>query len=75
MFRLAGIRNQTGEPATMPSENTVRIAIEEGAQIHSKVEITRGEDSQGNRSSAKSSGPVPANVQSVAMKAGGDAAN
>jgi cytoskeletal protein CcmA (bactofilin family) len=54
---------------------TVRIAIEEGAQIHSKVEITRGEDSQGTRSSVKSSGSVPAAIQTVAMKAGGDAAN
>ena len=28
MFRLASFRNQTGEPDTMPSENTVHIAIE-----------------------------------------------
>src|SRR5215218_9773826 len=28
MFRVAGVRNQTGEPDTMPSENTVHIAIE-----------------------------------------------
>src|SRR5215203_2347922 len=27
-FRVAGVRNQTGEPDTMPSENTVHIAIE-----------------------------------------------
>ena len=25
---MAGVRNQTGEPDTMPSENTVHIAIE-----------------------------------------------
>jgi transposase len=25
---VAGVRNQTGEPDTMPSENTVHIAIE-----------------------------------------------
>jgi transposase len=28
MFKLAGVRNQIGEPATMPSESTVHIAIE-----------------------------------------------
>src|SRR3954464_1822234 len=28
MFRVAGVRNQTGEPDTMPSENPVHIAIE-----------------------------------------------
>ena len=27
-FRVAGVCNQTGEPDTMPSENTVHIAIE-----------------------------------------------
>ncbi len=54
---------------------TIRIAIEEGAQIHSKVEITRGEDSNSSRSSAKPSVAVPAAMQSVAMKAGGDVAN
>ena len=35
---------------------TVRIAIEEGAQIHSKVEITRADDSQATRSASKVSG-------------------
>jgi cytoskeletal protein CcmA (bactofilin family) len=54
---------------------TVRIAIEEGAQIHSKVEITRGNDSRDTGNSAKPSASVPAAMQSVAMKAGGDAAN
>ena len=39
---------------------TIRIAIEEGAQIHSKVEISRADDSQNNRPAAKSSGGVPA---------------
>jgi hypothetical protein len=28
LFKLAGVRNQIGEPATMPSESTVHIAIE-----------------------------------------------
>ena len=32
---------------------TVRIAIEEGAQIHSKVEITRSEDSHATRAQGK----------------------
>jgi cytoskeletal protein CcmA (bactofilin family) len=54
---------------------TVRIAIEEGAQIHSKVEITRGEGSHSSRNSANPSASVPAALQSVAMKAGGDTAN
>src|SRR5579862_8315860 len=54
---------------------TIRIAIEEGAQIHSKVEITRGEDSNSSRNSAKPSASVPAAMQSIAMKAGGDTAN
>jgi cytoskeletal protein CcmA (bactofilin family) len=52
---------------------TLRIAIEEGAQIHSKVEITRGEDSRPTRAYEKSSGASP--VQSLAMKAGADVTN
>jgi cytoskeletal protein CcmA (bactofilin family) len=52
---------------------TLRIAIEEGAQIHSKVEITRGEDTRGTRAHEKSSGASP--VQSLAMKAGADVTN
>jgi hypothetical protein len=28
LFKLAGVRNQIGEPAAMPSESTVHIAIE-----------------------------------------------
>jgi cytoskeletal protein CcmA (bactofilin family) len=54
---------------------TVRIAIEEGAQIHSKVEITRAQDSHGTFGAAKSTGTSPAALQSVAMKAAGDASN
>jgi cytoskeletal protein CcmA (bactofilin family) len=52
---------------------TLRIAIEEGAQIHSKVEITRGEDSRGSRVLEKSSGA--SSVQSLAMKASGELTN
>jgi cytoskeletal protein CcmA (bactofilin family) len=54
---------------------TVRIAIEEGAQIHSKVEITRPDDSHATRAAAKSAGSSPASFQSVAMKAAGDVTN
>jgi cytoskeletal protein CcmA (bactofilin family) len=52
---------------------TQRIAIEEGAQIHSKVEITRAEDSKSTRASEKSSGG--SSLQSLAMKAGVDLTN
>src|ERR1700674_1431852 len=52
---------------------TLRIAIEEGAQIHSKVEITRGEDSRSSRAHEKSSSA--SSVQSLAMKAGGEVTN
>ena len=38
---------------------TVRIVIEEGAQIHSKVEITRSEDSHGTHATAKPTGSTP----------------
>lgn len=54
---------------------TVRIAIEEGAQIHSKVEITRAEESHSSRNTTKPAASAPAAMQSVAMKAGGDTAN
>jgi cytoskeletal protein CcmA (bactofilin family) len=54
---------------------TVRIAIEEGAQIHSKVEITRIEDSQGTRPAPKATGSSPTSLQPVAMKAAGDITN
>ena len=52
---------------------TLRFAIEEGAQIHSKVEITRGEDSRSSRAHEKSSSVSSA--QSLAMKAGGEVTN
>jgi cytoskeletal protein CcmA (bactofilin family) len=48
---------------------TLRIAIGEGAQIHSKVEIARGESSQNNRVGAKPSGSTTAVSQALAMKA------
>jgi cytoskeletal protein CcmA (bactofilin family) len=48
---------------------TLRIAIGEGAQIHSKVEIARGDSSQGNRAGAKTSGNTAAMSQAVGMKA------
>jgi len=54
---------------------TSRIAIGEGAQIHSKVEITRAENSQNNRALAKPSGGASAASQAVAMKAGGENGN
>jgi cytoskeletal protein CcmA (bactofilin family) len=53
--------------------STIRISIEEGAIIHSKVEITRSEESGSARTSAKSS--VTAPMQPVAMKASGDMTN
>jgi cytoskeletal protein CcmA (bactofilin family) len=52
---------------------TVRFAIEEGAQIHSKVEITREEDSRNSRPQDKSAGTPP--LQSMAMKAAADTTN
>jgi len=52
---------------------TLRIAIEEGAQIHSKVEISRGEESRSARTHEKSSGVT--SLQPLAMKAGGDGTN
>src|ERR1700674_801428 len=51
---------------------TLRIAIGEGAQIHSKVEITRADNSQNNRAAAKPSGGTTVVTQAVAMKASGD---
>lgn len=54
---------------------TTRISIEEGAQIHSKVEITRQEDSRNARPAAKAT-VLPNTVPpSVAAKAAGETAN
>ncbi len=50
---------------------TLRIAIGEGAQIHSKVEIARA-DTQSNRSGSKASGNTTAVTQGMSMKAGGE---
>jgi cytoskeletal protein CcmA (bactofilin family) len=54
---------------------TSRIAIGEGAQIHSKVEIARADSSQNNRAPAKTSGGATGVSQAVAMKAGGENGN
>jgi cytoskeletal protein CcmA (bactofilin family) len=54
---------------------TLRIAIGEGAQIHSKVEIARADSSQNNRPAAKPSGSNAVVAQAVAMKAGGETGN
>src|ERR1700676_889754 len=51
---------------------TLRIAIGEGAQIHSKVEITREDSSQNNRAAAKPHGGPAVMAQAVAMKASGE---
>ena len=54
---------------------TSRIAIGEGAQVHSKVEITREDGSQNNRAGAKPHGGAAALAQPVALKASGESAN
>jgi cytoskeletal protein CcmA (bactofilin family) len=54
---------------------TIRIAIEEGAQIHSKVEISRADESRNVRQPAKASAAVPVAPQAAALKAGGEVAN
>ena len=54
---------------------TTRIAIGEGALVHSKVEIARLEDSRNNRASAKNSSAAPPLTQKAAVKAGGEVAN
>ena len=54
---------------------TMRIAIGEGAQIHSKVEIARADSSQSSRGSAKSSGGSGALQQAAVMKASGENGN
>jgi len=55
--------------------STLRIAIGEGAQIHSKVEIARADNSQNSRSAGKSSGGTTVVAQAAAMKASGDHGN
>lgn len=52
--------------------STLRISIGEGAQIHSKVQIDRPDNSQKNRPNSNSSSAVPVVAQAVAMKVGGE---
>jgi cytoskeletal protein CcmA (bactofilin family) len=54
---------------------TLRIAIGEGAQIHSKVEISRGDSSQNNRAVAKTSSGAASISQAVPMNARGENGN
>ena len=54
---------------------TIRIAIEEGAEIHSKVEITRADDSRNARATAKVTVAAPAAPPAAAVKAAGEIAN
>jgi cytoskeletal protein CcmA (bactofilin family) len=55
--------------------STLRIAIGEGAQMHSKVEITRADGSQNNKSGAKSSTSSAATAPALAMNAGAEHGN
>jgi cytoskeletal protein CcmA (bactofilin family) len=57
--------------------STLRISIGEGAQIHSKVEIDRPDNSKknDNRPGTKSSANVPAMAHAVAVKAGAENGN
>jgi cytoskeletal protein CcmA (bactofilin family) len=54
---------------------TLRIAIGEGAQIHSKVEITRADPTQSNRSAAKASGAAAVLAPPVVMNASGESSH
>jgi cytoskeletal protein CcmA (bactofilin family) len=54
---------------------TSRLSIEEGAQMHSKVEITRAPASQNARPAGASSTSTASIPQPVALKAAGEAAN
>jgi cytoskeletal protein CcmA (bactofilin family) len=54
---------------------TMRIAIGEGAQIHSKVEIARADNTQSNRPASKSSSGVTTMAQPVGVKASGENGN
>jgi cytoskeletal protein CcmA (bactofilin family) len=55
--------------------STIRIAIEEGAQIHSKVEISRADESKSGRQPAKANAAVPVAPHVAAVKAAGEVAN
>jgi cytoskeletal protein CcmA (bactofilin family) len=54
---------------------TNRLSVEEGAQMHSKVEITLSKDLQNARPAVKAPATTTSVPQTVAMKAGGEAAN
>ncbi len=54
---------------------TIRIAIEEGAQIHSKVEIARADDSRNARPPVKVASPVPVASPAGAVKVAGEVSN
>ena len=55
--------------------STLRISIGEGAQIHSKVEIDRPDNSKNNLPATKSSAMVPAMAQAAAVKMGAENGN
>jgi len=55
--------------------STQRIAIGEGAQMHSKVEITRADGSQPGKSAAKSAAGSPAAAPAMVMNAGAEHGN
>src|SRR3984957_10115016 len=55
--------------------STQRIAIGEGAQMHSKVEITRGDSSQPGKSGSKASASASSNATAMAMNAGAEHGN
>jgi len=61
---------RTGE--TRGEISTLRIAIEEGAQIHSTVEVTRGETPRSTRAVEKPSSSGAGVTQPMVMKAGAD---
>ena len=54
---------------------TSRLSIEEGAQMHSKVEITRAADSKNARPAVKTPAATTSVPQSVEVKVGGETAN
>jgi cytoskeletal protein CcmA (bactofilin family) len=57
--------------------STLRISIGEGAQIHSKVEIDRPDNtkSNNNRPATKANANVPAMAQAAAVKVGAETGN
>ena len=55
--------------------STQRIAIGEGAQMHSKVEITRADGSQPAKSGSKANAGSTSNATAMAMNAGAEHGN